>query len=680
MPKLVTVRLRPSGGIKEWLRGRKLADSQAASWLLGYLVYRVCERLCEELNVEEVLRPNLPRDHPFEKKPGDLKPWEARGCVMPDAVELVVDGDVDVEEVARTVREVVERVLEDLLGRGRESPWERRDDLYEPLKGWWERVLETDGVSPPEIELPTGLIQTSVAVVDLEDPEDGEAYREAVRRVASLLATRTEVMDAKGSEGQPCSVCGKYPIVGRDNLWEELSERLPPQLLKEWSAGVERLCPACLLKRYFGMRVLRFWYPVGSGEGGGVDGVSWIPSTAEVAITPVKIEMLRRREDLGDDFREAAREFLRRVLPEQLRQLARYLRCVGESDRAEKLEEAAEGLEDGRLAPEDLPDEVARELLRRTPKAPRLDEELGEELRDADDTLLKALLCVEGKFWYDPKAPRELRELLRAADLEDYYTPHFALLKLDGDRMGELFSRDPSTTKRASRATIEFGLEAMRIVHEHYGTLLYCGGDDVFAALPLHVALDCAFELEEAFRRHLSRWGKTCSAGLAVIHHIHPLRDAVDLAYRLEKRAKKAGRNRLAVGLYRRNAPERVAVLRWEVGGERPWRLLAELADLVSRRAAYHLPRDWWEGWWRELDGSEGHDPEELLRSLLGYVTLRHREEGADEGRIAGLVERIAETAGEAAPKDGDPGREVGRALEVVLELRAECPIGGGEG
>jgi len=677
VPKLVVVRLRPSGGIKEWLQGRKLADSQAASWLLGYLVYRVCERVCRELDVERVLRPSLPPSHPFEKRPGDLEPWEVRGCVMPDAIELVVNGDVDAEKVARTVREVVDGVLEDLLRRGRESPWERRDDLYEPLERWWKRILKTAGVSPPKIELPAGLIQASVAVVDLRDRDDEEAYREAVRRVASLLATRTEVMDAEGSEGQPCSVCGRYPIVGRDTLWEELSERLPSQLLKEWSAGVERLCPACLLKRYLGMRVLRSWYP-GRGDGeGGIGRVSWIPSTAEVAITPVKVEVLNRWEDLGGDFRRAARRFLDRVLPEQLRELARYLRCVGESDRAEELERAAEGLEDGRLAPEDLPDEVVRELLWRTPKAPRLD----EKLRDVDDPLLRVLLCVEGKFWYDSRASGELRGLLETAGLEDYHTPYLALLKLDGDRMGELFSQDPSTTERASRATIEFGRKAMRIVYERYGTLLYCGGDDVFAALPLHTALDCAFELEEAFRAHLAEWDRTCSAGLAVVHHLHPLRDAIDLAYRLEKRAKEAGRDRLAVGLYRRNAPERIAVLRWEVGEkERPWKLLAELADLVSRRAAYHLPRDWWEGWWRELDGSEDHDPEELLRSLLGYVTLRHREEGADEGRIVDLVRRIAEAAGEAAPEDGDPGREVGRALEIALELRAECPIGGGEG
>ncbi|WP_456483354.1 type III-B CRISPR-associated protein Cas10/Cmr2, partial [Methanopyrus kandleri] len=132
MPKLVTVRLRPSGGIKTWLRGRKLADSLAASWLLGYLVYRVYERLCRRLDVERVLRPVLPGNHPFEKKPDNLEPWETRGCVMPDAVELVVDGDVSAEEVARIARETVEDVLEDVLKRGRETPWRCHNvSLYE---------------------------------------------------------------------------------------------------------------------------------------------------------------------------------------------------------------------------------------------------------------------------------------------------------------------------------------------------------------------------------------------------------------------------------------------------------------------------------------------------------------------------------------------------------------------
>lgn len=662
VPKLVTVRLRPSGGIKTWLRGRKLADSLAASWLLGYLVYRVYERLCRRLDVERVLRPVLPGNHPFEKKPDNLEPWETRGCVMPDAVELVVDGDVSAEEVARIARETVEDVLEDVLKRGRETPWRCHNvSLYEPLEDWWER---TSGRSAARVELPPGLIQVSAAVVDLEEPDDEEAYREAVRRVASLVGTRAEVMDARGSGGQPCSVCGTYPTVGDREFWEELSERLPPQLLKRWEGGFERLCAACLLKRYFGTHVIRSWY---------LEKISWIPSTAEVAITPVKVGILNRWEELKDDggFREAALGFLREVLPEQLRQIAHYLRCVKEVDRAGELEEAAKDLKRDRLEPEGLPEDVRKELHRLTPKAPRLDEELG----DVEDSLIEVLLCVEGRFWYDPEAPGGLRELLEAGDLENLYTPYYALLKLDGDRMGELFSRDPETTRGASRATIEFGLKAMRIVHGHYGVLLYCGGDDVFAALPLHTALDCAFELEETFRESLKKWKGTCSAGLAVVHHLHPLRDAIDLAYRLEKRAKEAGRNRLAVGLYRRNAPERVAVLKWEADGKRPWGLLFELADLVSRRAAYHLPRDWWEGWWEELD-----EPKNLLRSLLGYVALRHRGEGADEGEIVGLVERIAEVVGKAGPEDGDPGAEVGRALEIALELRSECPAGGNGG
>ncbi|WP_457620313.1 type III-B CRISPR-associated protein Cas10/Cmr2 [Methanopyrus sp.] len=673
MPRLVTVRLRPSGGIKAWIRGRKLADSLAASWLLGYLVHRVLERLRKELDIdgEDVLRPNLPDDHPFEKDPGEVEPWEARGCVMPDAVELIVEDDVDADEVAEVARKAVDDVLEDLLRGGSKTPWGvtrgSHEGLYEPLGKWWERVV---GDGAPRVELPPGLIGISVAVVDLDDPGDGEAYREAVRRVASLLGTRIELMDARGSEDQPCSVCGEYPIVGDRRLWEErLRDRLPPQVLKRWEGGVERPCAACLLKRYLGTRLIRAWYRAWHPKK--EDGISWIPSTAEVAITPVKTEILNRREELTEDgrFRGAAREFLRDALPEQLEELARYLKYAN-SGRAEVLEETAGELDKGELDPEEAleREEVVRTLRGLTPKAPKLE----GELDGVDDPLILGLLCVEGRLWYE----HDPTILLEAGGLEDVYTRYYALLKLDGDRMGGLFSRDPDTTRRASRATIEFGLEAMEIVHEHYGALLYCGGDDVFAALPLHTAFDCAFELEETFRERLSEWGKTCSAGLAVVHHVHPLRDAIDLAYRLEKRAKNAGRRRLAVGLYRRNAPERVAVLRWEVDGERPWGLLLELADLVSRRAAYHLPRDWWEGWWEEIDR-----PEDLLRSLLGYVALRHAGENAEESGIVELVGKIAEVAEEAGPeKDGDPGRELGRALEIVLELRAECPLRGTDG
>ena len=73
--------------------------------------------------------------------------------------------------------------------------------------------------------------------------------------------------------------------------------------------------------------------------------------------------------------------------------------------------------------------------------------------------------------------------------------PYYAILVADGDGMGEIIKKQktPSAHRVLSKALDGFARSARSIVEEHDGRLIYSGGDDVLAFLPLHQAIECAY-------------------------------------------------------------------------------------------------------------------------------------------------------------------------------------------
>jgi CRISPR-associated protein Cmr2 len=204
------------------------------------------------------------------------------------------------------------------------------------------------------------------------------------------------------------------------------------------------------------------------------------------------------------------------------------------------------------------------------------------------------------------KAKARLRELWRALSQRGVKVPpgsYYALLHADGDRMGETLDRlrTPEEHRRFSNAlALGFAAEVKRIVEAHGGALVYSGGDDVLALLPLHKALMAAKALAERFQKVMAPFGgpgkaPSLSVGLAVVHHLEPLQDALDLARRAEKRAKEGEpkRNALCVAYSPRSGSERMVRGRWDEDPRLTRRLL-RYADLlrageVPSRAGYEL-------------------------------------------------------------------------------------------
>lgn len=123
---------------------------------------------------------------------------------------------------------------------------------------------------------------------------------------------------------------------------------------------------------------------------------------------------------------------------------------------------------------------------------------------------------------------------------------YYALLLADGDQMGKTIDQQdsPEVHRKLSRTqALEFAQKVQEIVVEHQGSLIYSGGDDVLAVLPLHTALRAAWALARRFREVLAPYGRggegpTLSVGMAIVHHLEHLQDALELVRQAEKVAK----------------------------------------------------------------------------------------------------------------------------------------------
>ncbi|MFA7667755.1 MAG: type III-B CRISPR-associated protein Cas10/Cmr2 [Burkholderiaceae bacterium] len=278
--------------------------------------------------------------------------------------------------------------------------------------------------------------------------------------------------------------------------------------------------------------------------------------------------------------------------------------------------------------------------------------------------------------------PQVSAETSGDASLETYY----ALLKMDGDHMGAWLSggeeyaisylqslhptvragfekhaaRQPDIAaygkqKRAlspnrhmaiSAALNDFSLRVARhvIEEEHLGRLIYAGGDDVLAMLPVADLLSAMQRLRNAYSGHdpeheggrdpagltlhkgfallhnrlmrMMGTAATASCGAVIAHHQAPLsavRRELDLA---ERRAKTEGkRDAFSITIIKRSGGALHLTDQW---GE-PLAALQALRSFlsqpnVSRRAAYHTLQ------W--LNPQELPDPEgqaDMLQSLLAY-------------------------------------------------------------
>jgi CRISPR-associated protein Cmr2 len=256
-------------------------------------------------------------------------------------------------------------------------------------------------------------------------------------------------------------------------------------------------------------------------------------------------------------------------------------------------------------------------------------------------------------------AERALATLRRAAEVAEP-SPYYAFLIADGDRMGAAIDAltSPAAHHEIAKALNTFADRCRGIVEEHRGSLIFSGGDDVMALLPLHTALDCARALAVAFARQLSRFQTpegppTLSVGLGISHAREPMSEARRLAQRAEKRAKEGGKNALCVIVAKRSGADTELVGSWgagQGGAQAPDRRLKAWVELLSKGA---------------LSAKTAHDLEEVADH---YAPLAPAVQAKRTAEIAALCGQVL---GRKRLRGGEEREGHGRPDDPVTALLA---------
>ncbi len=177
-------------------------------------------------------------------------------------------------------------------------------------------------------------------------------------------------------------------------------------------------------------------------------------------------------------------------------------------------------------------------------------------------------------------------------------SPYMTVLIADGDHMGALIDslQTMEEVQALSQELSRFAEKSKGIVAEHYGALVYAGGDDVLALLPLDQAVAAARRLHDVYSDILTPVAgganPTLSVGIAVNHYLEPLTDILTRTRETGQFAKEPDRNGLAICLQKRAGGDALLVrYRWDDDPDErlaKWIALLE-SDDVPMGAAYEL-------------------------------------------------------------------------------------------
>lgn len=178
--------------------------------------------------------------------------------------------------------------------------------------------------------------------------------------------------------------------------------------------------------------------------------------------------------------------------------------------------------------------------------------------------------------------------------------PYLAVLVADGDKVGAAISKlpDAAANRAFSHALSGFADQARQIVRDHHGVLVYAGGDDVLAFLPVDRCLPCARELRDRFleclKSQVPSHPPTLSVGIAIGHFLENLEDLLEYGRTAEKAAKNVdGKDALAVHLYKRHGSPIRTAAPWNLQPEKRLTLYAELiqTEALPSKLPYDLQK-----------------------------------------------------------------------------------------
>ncbi len=410
----------------------------------------------------------------------------------------------------------------------------------------------------------------------------------------------------------------------QDAFWQAMQKRVGPLNLRP----DERLCAMALIKRLFPL-LDDVEEVIGFKPGGDAVNVTNWPSTSYVAAVPwLKAISGETHEDAREKYEGAVEQSLKRGYKGETETRLFPLPNGGLFDF------------DGHLLHEDgicvWPEEDFT-----TP---------GDRKR-----IVKALgdLCKNTKT----KPPSEF----------------YALLKMDGDRIGALLRENADQVKKGLARFTEKVIDHFKPGNDALGVLIYAGGDDVLAMLPVDTAIDAAHDIralyDEAFAEAAGESGgkalpATMSAAIVFAHFKVPLRQVMRVAeHQLDEVAKERnGRDSLALCALKPGGVACEWVSCWSDGKREPGKLLLEIArdmrgaDPEFAAGFFHKLRDRYAPLFNDLSL---HDEDRSVPAQFGEPKLMGALVRAEYARSPGV--------------DGDKiGELLGNFMVVAQPLRRE--------
>lgn len=462
----------------------------------------------------------------------------------------------------------------------------------------------------------------------------GSAYSLLLELTEKLLGARKSVRDFEPLEqlGEKCHLCGEYEVLWllsdtskwkgnqkqKEEDWRNKSKiEENKQLWSNLSSIAklkqdERLCGICLTKRLF---------PEIIKEELKLSNEIKFPSTSEMASIGEKRKL---SEEIKKEFKNEFKAFCQKI-----------------KNKNQNLN-LPSSISVPRLKNDILYEIDGQFLMKETYRVDYFEKEYGIKVNESDfqnilETLKKhsinpskyyAILQADGDNigkWlrgeFNPKIKDTIHQKVKDALIA--YSEGEGREKLQKILCSK-HPASPSIHQAFSRRLSTFALEHVRKIVEddHYGKLVYAGGDDVLAFLPIEEVLNCAYNLQKTFKDVLSP-NASMSAGILIVHHKYPLYLALEEVNNAEKRTKKHyGKNGFCLRFLSRSGEQR------ECGGN--WKLVGFINELICKfkneEISSRFPYDYFEIVEKLYDENEKGDKgkvKEILRSELKRVFFR---------------------------------------------------------
>jgi CRISPR-associated protein Cmr2 len=558
------------------------------------------------------------------------------------------------------------------------------------------------------------------------EPNWGTTYSLLYTLADRAFNARKSLRDFTPTEerGEKCTVCGQRAALhGKDGsrggvraFWAQTANNLKAKKrhAEIKSNGRERLCAICTIKRFIHQEVLEEKFSLEAK----------FPSTSEVTIASLKAAILEKLPDPqhGEKLAKALREHLNTLqllnfpatvaggaIPKLLR-LRQQMSNVSQETRkyADKLlSYDGEAFFFETFTPKHLQDDYDLEVSESGARSAR--ESLQALLHAAKDAGIPgpskyyAVLMMDGDYagrWLSGthEGLITLGKVLHPTVRQQLEAlPEWKAL------LNERRLITPAVHAAISDALANFALKLVRFVVEerHAGRVVYAGGDDVLALLPLDEALVAAQELRALFSGEIGfgdenlkaskvdvrkqAWHvkfsdskctgylwldgaplltmgptATASIGIAIAHHLQPLDIALHAMRQAEHAAKEVyGRDALCVHLLKRSGEEVRVGGRWFYP-EVPQDTITLMMDICRRfqkgKLAMRLARAV-----AEEARILARLPEEAQRAELKRLLKRHSEAKMNDderNNLAGYLTALSSALDAHAGKAGKRGFE----------------------